>query len=117
MATEKFQKINKETDPRLNSLAEDIKADIVKLGLVSPTYNSLESVDELRAYFRMCLEPLLRFYKSSGKIKNFLIGISPAFFYHPKLRVFLTDKKYFEISLAGIYKIYSPFGSMNLRAK
>lgn len=71
-----------------------IKKHIDKLGNRAPAYGNTRSVEELRAYFRMFLEPYLRDLKNKGVIKNFLIGISTASslnFFRPQVRIILPS--------------------------
>lgn len=82
-----------------------LKADLAKLGAAAARYEGGERVDALRAYLRLYLEPYLRGLKEKGMIKNFLIGISPVFFYYPKLRVYLKSGQLIELPLNGAYRL------------
>lgn len=85
--------------------AKLIKADIMRLGAAAEPYAGGQRIDALRGYFRQYLEPFLRGLKAKGYIKDFRIGISPVFFWQPRLRVYFEGNKYFEMPLNGFYPI------------
>lgn len=86
-------------------MKNQLRADLLRLGRAAPRYAGGESVPQLRAYLRRYCEPYLRGLKAKGVIAKFLIGISPVFFYHPKLRVFLRNGKFVELPLDGLYRL------------
>ncbi len=94
-----------ELDIKQLDKAKLIKADIMRLGAAAPAYTGGQSIDSLRGYLRRYLEPFLRGLMAKGFIENFRIGISPVFFWQPKLRVYLESDKYFEMPLNGSYPI------------
>lgn len=63
------------------------------LGERALPYGREQSVEELRAYFRLFLEPYLRDLKGKSVIKDFFIGISrcPAFFFKPQLKLIMKS--------------------------
>lgn len=89
----------------IENRAKVIKSDILKLGAAAPRYSGGESADSLRAYFRINLEPFLRHLKKLGYIRDFRIGISPVFFWHPKLRIYFNRGQFFELPLDRIYPV------------
>lgn len=99
-----------------DEVKKTLKTDLAKLGAAAPRYDGGERTDALRAYLRLYLEPYLRGLKEKGVIKKFLIGISPVFFYYPKLRVYLKSGQLIELPLSGAYRLGAA-GLMKLGAK
>lgn len=80
-------------------IATVISRHVDALGYRALPYNRLLSVDNMRAYFRMFLEPYLRDIKSKGVIKDFFIGISTEKFFKPKLKLVMKSGKEFFVPL------------------
>lgn len=92
-------------NPSPEQTAAVIRAQIAALGRKAPPFGKTYSIDELRAYLRLTLEPYLKSLVNAGIIERYLIGISPVFIFYPKVKIFLKNKKSFETGLHGLYPI------------
>lgn len=92
-------------NPTPEQVSAVIRAQIIALGGKAPAFGKTYSIDELRAYLRLVLEPYLISLKNNGVIKRYLIGISPVWIFYPKLKITLSGGKTFEMGLHGVFPI------------
>jgi hypothetical protein len=97
--------MKKKRDNELEVKQKQIVKLVKQVGEDAPYYTGGESVDNLRAYFRLFLEPLLRQLKERGIIKDFMIGISEVWFFFPKLKIYINGQENFIMELHPYFKI------------
>ncbi len=82
-----------------------LKRDLASLGAAAPAYEGAENIRTLLAYLNRYCGAYLRGLKNKGIIRSFRFGISPVFFWHPKLRVITKTGKSIDFALSGLYKL------------
>ncbi len=91
-----------------NEVKTQLKKDLAALGAAAPAYAGGESVRGLLAYLNRYCACYLRYLVKNGCVRSFRFGISPVFFFQPKVRVVCKNGRKIDIALAGLYKINRP---------
>lgn len=82
-----------------------LKKDLSALGAAAPAYRGGENNYALLGYLNRYAGSYLRGLCQKGMIRSFRFGISPLFFWHPKLRVVAKNGKSIDFALSGMYKL------------
>lgn len=88
---------------------KQLSKDLLALGAAAPAYCGAENLRDLLAYLQRYCAPYLRGLVQKGAISSFRFGISPVFFFNPKVRVVCKNGHSVDLALAGLYKIQRHF--------
>lgn len=92
-----------------NEVKTQLKKDLAALGAAAPAYGGGENIRALLAYLNRYCAPYLRGLVRRGALRSFRFGVSPVFFFSPKVRVVLKNGRSIDLPLAGPYKISGVF--------